>query len=156
MEWNTPWFGTGSAKWTSTVSSKLLLENGFSFNRERDNLYQEGIFAEHGAAAWFERSQERRQHGTPVERLERAIGNYPDRYNVPGFGVVRHELHNIKAGYQYQWGPQRWQNANADLYQSYQNGSAFQVTVLNTPLTVQEDLDANLGFTPRTRGRSVG
>ena len=47
-------FGTGSAKWTSTVSSKLLLENGFSFNRERyDNLYQPGIAAERGTAAWY-------------------------------------------------------------------------------------------------------
>ena len=42
--WHTPTFATGSAKWTSTVSSKLLLEAGFSFNRERyDNVYQPGI-----------------------------------------------------------------------------------------------------------------
>ena len=42
--WHTPTFATGSAKWTSTVSSKLLLETGFSFNRERyDNVYQPGI-----------------------------------------------------------------------------------------------------------------
>src|SRR6185295_12979915 len=33
--WHTPTFSTGSAKWTSTVSSKLLLETGFSFNCER-------------------------------------------------------------------------------------------------------------------------
>ncbi|MGE0463998.1 MAG: hypothetical protein AB7Q16_21735 [Vicinamibacterales bacterium] len=32
------------------------------------------------------------------------------------------------------------------LYQTYQNGARLQVTVLNTPLTVQEDLDANLGL----------
>ena len=45
--WNTPNFGTGSLKYTSTISSKLLLETGFSFNRERyDNLYQPGILAE--------------------------------------------------------------------------------------------------------------
>src|SRR4029453_10494192 len=44
--WHTPPFATGSAKWTSTLSSKLLLEVGTSFNRERyDNLYQDGIFA---------------------------------------------------------------------------------------------------------------
>jgi hypothetical protein len=55
--------------------------------------------------------------------------------------------HTIKVGYQYQWGKYfRWQNANADLYQTYNNGVPFQVTVLNTPLTVQENLDANLGF----------
>jgi hypothetical protein len=42
--WHTPTFATGSAKWTSTVSSKLLFETGFSFNRERyDNVYQDGL-----------------------------------------------------------------------------------------------------------------
>ena len=149
VEWNTPWFGTGSAKWTSTVSSKLLLENGFSFNRERyDNLYQEGIFAERGTAAWY---QNARKNDVSTGLLWNAssaqLGNYPDRYNLQGSASYVTGTHNIKAGYQYQWGPyKRWQNANADLYQSYQNGSAFQVTVLNTPLTVQEDLDANLGF----------
>ena len=40
----------------------------------------------------------------------------------------------------------RYNNANADLYQTYNNGVPTQVTVLNTPLTVQEDLDANFGI----------
>ena len=55
--------------------------------------------------------------------------------------------HNIKFGGAYQWGIYpRYNNANADLYQTYNNGVPFQVTVLNTPLRVQEDLNANLGF----------
>ena len=34
-------------EYTSTLSSSLLFESGFSFNRERyDNLYQPGILAE--------------------------------------------------------------------------------------------------------------
>ena len=84
--WNTPIFATGSAKCTSTLSSKLLLEVGFSFNRERyDNLYQPGILAERDTPAWYQqRPQERHQHRLPVERLGAQLGNYPDRYNVPG------------------------------------------------------------------------
>jgi hypothetical protein len=39
----------------------------------------------------------------------------------------------------------RYNNANADLYQTYNNGTPFRVTVLNTPLEVQENLDANFG-----------
>jgi hypothetical protein len=55
--------------------------------------------------------------------------------------------HTIKVGAAYQWGKYpRYNNANADLYQSYNNGVPFQVTVLNTPLRVQEDLDANFGI----------
>ena len=141
----------GSAKWTSTVSSKLLLENGFSFNRERyDNLYQPGIFAERGHRRLVpERPQERRQHGPPVERLERAAGQLPGplqrcrrrRRTSPARTTSRSAL-------PYQWGQyhalqQRQRRPLPDLQQR----RAFQVTVLNTPARrVQEDLDAKLGL----------
>src|SRR5206468_1145315 len=72
--WHTPTFATGSAKWTSTVTPRLLVEGGVSFNRER------------------------------------------------------------------------YDNANADLYQTYQNLQPLRITVLNTPLEVEEYLDSNLGI----------
>ena len=54
--------------------------------------------------------------------------------------------HNVKVGVMLPWGTyRRYNNANADLYQTYQNGVPLQVTVLNTPLEVQENLDANSG-----------
>lgn len=146
--WNTPTFATGSVKWTSTLSSKLLLETGFSFNRERyDNLYQPGILAERGTDAWYRNV---RKNDVSTGLLWNAsgaqLGNYPDRYNLQGAVSYVTGTHNIKMGYQYQWGYYpRWNNANADLYQTYQNGTPFQVTVLNTPLEVQENLDANFG-----------
>ena len=77
--WNTPIFATGSAKWTSTLSSSLLLETGVSFNRERyDNLYQHGHprRAQHPGVV-PERPQERPQHRLPVERLVGAAGQLP-------------------------------------------------------------------------------
>jgi hypothetical protein len=147
--WNTPWFGTGSAKWTSTASSKLLLENGLSFNRERyDNLYQPGILAERNTDAWY-RNARKNDTGTGLlwNASSAQLGNYPDRYNLQGAASYVTGSHTIKVGYQYQWGLYpRYNNANADLYQTYNNGTAFQVTVLNTPLQVRENLDANLGF----------
>ena len=147
--WNTPTFGTGSLKYTSTVSSKLLLETGFSFNRERyDNLYQPGILAERGTDAWYRNA---RKNDTSTGLLWNAssaqLGNYPDRYNIQGALSYVTGTHNIKFGGAYQWGIYpRYNNANADLYQTYNNGVPFRVTVLNTPLRVQEDLDMNLGF----------
>ena len=89
--WNTPNFSTGSAKWTSTLSSTLLLEVGTSFNRERyDNLYQPGIYAERGTAAWYRNA---RKNDTSTSYLWNAssaqLGNYPDRYNVQGVDLVR-------------------------------------------------------------------
>ena len=147
--WNTPNFSTGSAKWTSTLSSTLLLEVGTSFNRERyDNLYQPGIYAERGTPAWYRNA---RKNDTNTSYLWNAssaqLGNYPDRYNVQGSISYVTGAHNVKVGVMDQFGTyRRYNNANADLYQTYNNGTPFRVTVLNTPLEVQENLDANFGI----------
>jgi hypothetical protein len=147
--WNTPTFATGSAKYTSTLSSKLLLETGFSFNRERyDNLYQPGVLAERGTEAWYRNV---RKNDTSTGLLWNAsgaqLGNYPDRYNLQGAVSYVTGAHNVKVGVQHQWGKYpRYNNANADLYQTYNNGVPTQVTVLNTPLRVEEKLDGNFGI----------
>jgi hypothetical protein len=142
--WNTPTFATGSAKWTSTLSSSLLLETGFSFNRERyDNLYQPGIFAERGTPEWYRNV---RKNDVSTGFLWNAsgaqLGNYPDRYTVSTALSRVTGSHNVKVGMLYGWGIfRRYNNANADLYQTYNNGVPLQVTVLNTPLQVQENMD---------------
>ena len=82
--WHTPTFATGSAKWTSTVTPRLLVEGGVSFNRERyDNLYQDGIQAVRGTPAWYRTCA----RTTPASSYQwnagsAQLGNYPDRYNV--------------------------------------------------------------------------
>ncbi len=147
--WNTPTFATGSLKWTRTASSKLLLENGFSFNRERyDNLYQPGILAERGSPEWYRNVRKDDLSTSLLWNASGAqLGNYPDRYNLQSAASYVTGSHAIKFGVMYQWGfYRRYNNANADLYQTYTNGSPTRVTVLNTPLEVKENLDANLGL----------
>jgi hypothetical protein len=142
--WNTPIFATGSAKWTSTLSSSLLLETGFSFNRERyDNLYQDGIFAERGTPEWYRNVRKNDlSTGFLWNASSAQLGNYPDRYNLTGALSRVTGSHSMKAGVHYGWGIyRRYNNANADLYQTYNNGVPQQVTVLNTPLQVQENMD---------------
>jgi hypothetical protein len=147
--WNTPTFATGSAKWTSTLSSKLLLETGFSFNRENyDNLYQPGVYAERGTAEWYRNV---RKNDISTGFLWNAsgaqLGNYPDRFNLQASLSYVTGAHNVKIGVIDQFGDyRRYNNANADLYQTYQNGVPLRVTPLNTPLEVQENLDANFGL----------
>src|SRR5829696_7222624 len=52
--WNSPIYSTGSAKVTSTLTNKLLLEGGVSFNYERYNtLYQPGIEKVPGTPEWY-------------------------------------------------------------------------------------------------------
>lgn len=147
--WHTPIFATGSIKWTSTVTARLLVEGGFSFNRERyDNLYQEGIAAARGTPAWYANVRKSDNSTGQLWNAPSAqLGNYPDRYNLGISTSYVTGSHNLKVGIQDSVGPyRRYNNANADLYQVYNNGSPLSVTVLNTPLEVQENLDANLGL----------
>ncbi len=147
--WNTPTFATGSIKWTSTLSSKMLLEMGFSGNRERyDNLYQPGILAERNTADWY-RNVRKNDNSTGLlwGASGAQLGNYPDRYNLQGAVSYVTGAHTIKLGGAWQTGKYiRYNNANADLYQTYNNGVPLQVSVLNTPLRTGEDLGAGLGF----------
>ena len=111
-------------------------------------MYQPGILAERNTPEWY---QNVRKNDTFTGLLWNAssaqLGNFPDRYNLQGAASYVTGTHNIKFGYQYQWGVYpRYNTANADLYQTYNNSVPFQVTVLNTPLEVREDLNANLGF----------
>jgi hypothetical protein len=147
--WHTPTFATGSAKWTSTISPRLLLEGGFSFNRERyDTLYQPGIGAERGTAAWYAGARKNDiSTGQTWNSAGAQLGNYPDRYNFAGSASYVTGSHSIKVGFQDSFGPyRRYNNANADLYQTYNNGAPLRVVPLNTPLQVAEYLDANLGI----------
>ena len=147
--WHTPTFATGSAKWTSTLSPKLLLETGFSFNRERyDNVYQPGISQDRLTPAWYAGAR-RSDNSTGVlwAASSAQLGNYPDKYNAMAAVSYVTGSHNIKVGFLDSWGPYlRWNSANADLYQVYQAGNPLSVTVLNTPLQTGEYLDANMGF----------
>ena len=146
--WHTPTFQTGAAKWTSTVSSKLLLEAGFSFNRERyDNVYQPGIDQPRLSPAWYAGARKSDNSTALLWNASSAqLGNYPDKYNASAAASYVTGSHNIKVGFVDQWGPYyRWNTANADLYQVYNNGAPLSVTVLNTPLQTGEYLDANFG-----------
>src|SRR6266545_1241564 len=52
--WYSPAYHTTSAKWTSTLTNRLLLEAGWSNNTENyTNEYREGIAEVRGSAKWF-------------------------------------------------------------------------------------------------------
>jgi len=149
VRWNSPNYMTATAKWTSTVSSKLLVEGGYSMNIERyNNLYPDGIEKPYGSAAWFAGARRAdsargRQWGASGSQT----GQYPDRYNAQAAASYVTGTHSIKAGFQDSWGVFNHNyRANADLYQNYQNGRPFTVTVLDTPVWFAERLNAALGI----------
>jgi len=147
--WFIPVFATGAAKWTSTISNKLLVEAGFSFNRERyENLYQPGIEKPYGSAAWYAGAS-RIDNGfsTRTGASAAEYWNLPDKYNVQASLSYVTGSHAFKFGYVDSFGPYRMANwANADLYQNYTNGTPTTVTVLNTPITWKDDQVHNLGL----------
>ncbi|HJZ73316.1 MAG TPA: TonB-dependent receptor, partial [Vicinamibacterales bacterium] len=156
--WNSPVYTTNMVKYTSTVSSKLLVEGGFSSNLERyNNLYQEGIEKTYGSPEWFATARHTID-GTPANPASTntasaaEYGSYPDRYNMQASASYVTGSHAFKVGFQDSFGPYN-QNlrANADLYQNYITNAQgipapATVTLLATPSHWQDRLNANLGI----------
>src|SRR5437899_2456226 len=86
--WNSPAYHTASAKWTSTVSNKLLIEGGYSNNTEDyTNEYQPGLAQARGTAAWYAGASRRDLDlisTTSVPLIANVSTQSPLRYNVQG------------------------------------------------------------------------
>src|SRR5262252_5795586 len=158
--WNSPVYTTNMVKYTSTVSSKLLVEGGFSSNLERyNNMYQEGIEKQYGTPEWFATAKHcidgsaiaaaAQTCGSTNTASGAEYGSYPDRYNLQAAASYVTGSHAFKVGFQDSFGPYN-QNlrANADLYQNYVTNPATglpapsSVTLLATPSHWQDKLNA--------------
>jgi hypothetical protein len=147
--WGSPLYMTNTIKWTSTVTSKLLIQGGYSSNIERyTNQYQPGIEKKWGTPEWYAGAHHvdsilnTRWNAAPIEYF-----SYPDRYNVQASASYVTGPHNMKFGFQDSWGPYNQAAfANADLYQNYMNGVPSTVTLRVSPIRWQDRLNANVGI----------
>jgi hypothetical protein len=149
LVWDSPIYSTGSAKLTSTVTNKLLLETGASFNYERYNtLYQPGIEKVPGTPEWYNTIHKADTAlGTTWNAAVNQSGMYPDRFAVMGALSYITGAHNIKVGVQDTWGRyHRFRSANGDLRANFQAGRPFQAVILNTPVRFQDNLYADVGI----------
>ncbi len=149
VRWNSPLYTTNMVKYTSTVTSKMLIEGGFSSNLERyNNLYAEGIEKTYGSSEWLANARHAdSQLGTQSVTSTQETGQYPDRYNLQASASYVTGTHSVKVGFQDSFGVfGHTYYANADLYQNYLSGKASTVTLLNTPIRSAERLNANLGI----------
>jgi hypothetical protein len=147
--WNSPIYTTGSVKFTSTASSKIFVETGFSTNYERYNtIYQPGLEKQRGTPEWYSViNRQDTSRGTQWGAGTTNAGMYPDRFAAMGAVSYVTGTHNIKVGMQDTWGRYRqFRSANGDLRAQLQNGVPFQVVILNTPLNYEDDLKADLGI----------
>jgi hypothetical protein len=155
--WTSPHYGTGNIKLTSTVTPRLLVEGGYSFNREfRDVGGQPGVQKAYGSADWLA-SATRTGGGMRGVAPTSFTQEHPGRDNFQGSISYVTGDHQVKAGVQFQRGTFFHSvNANADLSQLYDAATLVnfnpvfsihdEVTVRNTPVSSQDRLNADIGI----------
>jgi hypothetical protein len=147
--WTSPRYNDAVLRYTSTISSKVLLEGGYSFNYEEYVITnQDGINQDRGTPQWYAGAS--RRDATLVtlrSGLANWGGRYPDRFNTQASMSYVTGAHNAKIGFQYNWGIYvNTRETNADLQQVYLNGVPSTVTVYNTPLRYKDALLGDLGL----------
>jgi len=157
--WHSPAYHTASAKLTNTLSSRLLVEGGWSSNLEYyTNSYLPGIEQPRGTAAWFAGAS-REERDIQGYRYTAAADNQttesPSRYAVNASASYVTGSHNFKAGFQRTWGSfLHTEDQHADLIQRYESGTTGipwtvpdSVVIQNTPLdSYGERLNYDLGI----------
>ncbi len=141
---------TGQAKWTSTLTSRLLLEAGYSINSEYFTArYQPGVQQDRGSPAWYTAIGKsdlitlRAYDG----RVSPASGVDPIANTVTGQLSYVTGSHALKSGFSWTFGDYQIESdINGDLVQLYRNGVPDSVRVYNTPVRSNEYLNANLGM----------
>jgi hypothetical protein len=160
--WTSPDYHTAGVKYTGAISTRILVEGGYSENIEfRNTVAQDGIQKERNSPEWFAGAS--RTPNTGSGRIgapsPSAVGkDWPERRNVQASLSYVTGSHHVKAGAQLQWGTFFHENTgNADLIQRYRTvkkdaagaivGFADPVDVrpYNTPVQSQERLNADLG-----------
>jgi hypothetical protein len=155
LQWFSPAYHTAQVKWTSTVSSRLLLDAGWSSNLEYyTNSYRPGVGKLRGTPEWFASASrlENLQGGRKTAATSENTQS-PERQNLQASASYVTGSHTFKFGVQYQWGDfLHTVDANADLTQQYRSplgrprfSVADSVIVRNTPLIYGERLNRDFG-----------
>jgi hypothetical protein len=148
--WTSPNYSTGSVKWTGTLSSRLLAEVGYSQNTEWYHTSgQPGIAKARFSEEWFA-SGSKTTTDTALGYRTTApttLGNaqFPSRQNIQGSVSYVTGQHNIKAGFQWQWGKfSHVTDANADLTQQYTTTAVSSIET-GREFTFSNPINATLG-----------
>jgi len=136
-------------KWTGTITTRLILEAGFSFDKLDYNVrYQNGQTQTPFTPLWY--SDVLLQD--TVKNLRFNVGTQQqlynfDRYVVQGGGFYVTGSHQIKFGIQDSWGPAYQKTfQNGDLYAVEANGVPTSVSAFDTPVNNKPYLNADLGI----------
>jgi hypothetical protein len=144
----TPLAYNGQAKWTSTVSNKLLVEAGYSTNYYNYSLHYEPEVAGPSAAKPY---GDISHFDIITNRLSGAAQmDFRDWFmkrNLVGSVSYVTGSHAFKTGIQYGWGwINSWRDANGSMVQRYRNGAPDSITRWSAPTLSESDLDRDIGL----------
>jgi Carboxypeptidase regulatory-like domain len=160
-------YAIGQAKWTSTVSSKILLEGGYSTAYQHYNTFNQPIrdYARYLAdgvtynPAWLANAQKTDTALNINKDCAYSFGcttwisNSNDarteatRKVVVGTASYVTGSHNIKGGMQYSFGPNHnYADRQGDLVEVYKAGVPSTVTVYTTPSGSLTNTNFDLGY----------
>jgi len=137
------------AKWTGTLSPRLLVETGFARNVTKFNVvYQEGVKEPPFTPAWYAKAS---RQDTLLST--RHVAGAVEQYNIPIRNTLTSSVAYVTGSHAFKWGYQ-WgfgfydqiREANADLIQVYRAGVPTSVLVQNTPVLSRPVMKADLGL----------
>src|SRR5258705_424143 len=142
---------TAHAKYTATLTNRLLLEAGWSDN---DETYSTGeVQRSVGVTdvARYDRTTDTRWSSYSTGTTPRADYYFriPDRHTFSGTMSYVTGSHALKTGFQLGKGgntQQRQVHGGIDLVQEYRNGAPVSVVVSNTPVWTEERIKYDLGL----------
>jgi len=132
-----PIYYWGVIKWTSTVSSKLLIEVGQTDYVQPNTIrYQPGVRKDPFTPEWYANaSRTDRDQNTIWTSPATSTRSTPERYSWQGSVSYVTGSHHFSAGGNWAWGRQRsFSESQADLTQEYRSGVPDSVIVRNSPL----------------------
>ncbi len=149
VRWTTPTTYDSMAKFTSTVTNRLLFELGFSaISTEFKTGHASDLLDKvRGTPEWYATTRKTDLDlgtiwGAGTEGL---IAPFRNHVNTALSYVTG--AHNLKGGVQYSWGVfHRGGDMNGDLTQRYRSGVPTDVLVSNTPRGPRDLLDADVGL----------
>jgi hypothetical protein len=142
---------TAAAKWTSTVSTRVLLEAGYLISINNTNQgWQPGIAQERGTAAWYANAPrvDLNRGTTKVSPLGERARRIGDTRLLSASASYVTGAHTLKTGVQWASGVLSYDTPgrNGDLAQRYRDGIPDSVQVENTPVNSSDRMNADLGI----------
>ena len=139
----------GQAKWTGTLTPRLILQAGYSIDKlDYNDLYQPSVNATPFTPDWY-----RLTSVYDAGRNTRAVSGFYNAYVINTRSVETVSAayvtgsHQLKFGQTWGWGPANSRitaNGDGEIYNV--NGSTLGFVAYNTPLVTNQHLNADIGI----------